>query len=247
LDTALETTGLSPELTPGNVIVTGSASGLGEATANAVGCGGDTAIAFDINEPLGASNRRHLIVDCGDRAAIEKAVAQWRERAVASMRSSRTSALMICGDFDAVSADQWERLIQVHVLGTAALVGDALPHLLRADNPGIVAVASTLGLRVLGAATAYCGSKFAVVGFTRALALDLAGRVGDTLLCTGGMKTAFFGARQEQYKPAADAFEKIHLNDPQRVADTVIFALTRPRGMEVRELIVAPSRETSCP
>ncbi|NED57203.1 SDR family oxidoreductase, partial [Micromonospora aurantiaca] len=69
----------------------------------------------------------------------------------------------------------------------------------------IVTVASTLGFRALSDATAYCASKFGVVGFTRALAAELAGKVGVTMVVPGGMDTAFFDDRPDRYKPGADA------------------------------------------
>lgn len=100
-----------------------------------------------------------------------------------------------------------------------------------------------MGLRALPDATAYCASKFGVVGFTRALAAELAGDVGVTLLIPGGMETAFFDGRTEQYKPPADA----QLNPPSAVARAVMFALATPAGQEVRELVVTPSTEPSWP
>jgi NADP-dependent 3-hydroxy acid dehydrogenase YdfG len=57
------------------------------------------------------------------------------------------------------------------------------------------------------------------------------------------MATSFFDDRDEQYKPAPDA----PLCDPADVADTVVFALTRPPGCEVKELLVAGPLETSWP
>jgi short-subunit dehydrogenase len=107
----------------------------------------------------------------------------------------------------------------------------------------VVTVASTLGLRALSDATAYCASKFGVVGFTRALAVETAGRVGVTLLVPGGMQTAFFDGRPSEYKPPEDA----QLAPPDAVADAVVFALSRPPGTELRELVVCPSTEPSWP
>jgi short-subunit dehydrogenase len=107
----------------------------------------------------------------------------------------------------------------------------------------VVTVASTLGLRALPDATAYCASKFGVVGFTRALAAETAGRIGVTLLIPGGMHTAFFDGRPEQYKPGPDA----KLNRPEDVAQAVLFALCQPPGCEARELLIAPSTESSWP
>jgi short-subunit dehydrogenase len=107
----------------------------------------------------------------------------------------------------------------------------------------VVTVASTLGLRALPDATAYCASKFGVVGFTRALAAEMRGRVGVTLLVPGGMDTAFFDGRDAQYRPGADA----QLNDPANVAAAVMFALSQPPGCELRELVITPSTEPSYP
>ena len=127
-------------------------------------------------------------------------------------------------------------------LGTAAVVRAALPHLERSRGR-LVTVASTLGLRALSDATAYCASKFGVVGFTRSLAVEMAGRVGVTLLVPGGMQTAFFDARPEKYRPPPDA----RLAAPSDVAEAVVFALSRPPGTELRELVVCPSTEPSWP
>jgi short-subunit dehydrogenase len=114
---------------------------------------------------------------------------------------------------------------------------------LRAARGRVVTVASTLGHRAVSDATAYCASKFGVVGFTRALTAELRGEVGVTMLTPGGMRTAFFDDRDDRYKPPAE----LELCDPSDVADAVTFALTRPPGCEVRELVVTPATETSWP
>jgi NAD(P)-dependent dehydrogenase (short-subunit alcohol dehydrogenase family) len=234
--------------TLGTVVVTGGASGLGAAIADAVARHGGTPVTFDLAAPRAARDHAHHLVDVADRAAVERAM-----REVAQRNGGVIDAIVAnagcdaCGDFDKVSAEAWERVINVNLIGTASLVRAALPYLERAANPRIVNVASTLGLRVLGAASAYSASKFGVVGLTRALALDLAGRVGVTLLIPGGMDTHFFDGRDPQFKPAPDAREKNQLNDPDDVAETVVFALSQPKGCEIRELIVTPSRETSWP
>jgi NAD(P)-dependent dehydrogenase (short-subunit alcohol dehydrogenase family) len=147
-----------------------------------------------------------------------------------------------CGPLDGISRLDWEQVIRVNLFGTAAVVRAALPQLERSGGR-IVTVASTLGLRALPDATAYCASKFGVVGFSRALASELQGRVGVTMLIPGGMRTRFFDGREPRYQPPADAM----LNDPADVAKTVVFALCQPVGVELRELVVTPSREPSWP
>ena len=107
----------------------------------------------------------------------------------------------------------------------------------------VIGLATTLGVKAVSDATAYCAAKFGVVGFTRALAAELAGTVGVTLLIPGGMRTAFFDDRDPQYQPGADAV----LNDPANVAAAVLFALSQPPGCAVREMVVCADRETSYP
>ncbi|MBC5827812.1 MAG: SDR family NAD(P)-dependent oxidoreductase, partial [Candidatus Eremiobacteraeota bacterium] len=147
-----------------------------------------------------------------------------------------------CGPLAEVSAQDWERVVRVNLFGTAAVVRAALPFL-AAVRGRVITVASTLGLRAMPDATAYCASKFGVIGFTRALAAEVKDSVGVTLLIPGGMQTAFFDGREERYKPAADAV----LNRPADVAAAVLFALRQPPNCEIRELVVCPSAETSWP
>jgi short chain dehydrogenase len=97
------------------------------------------------------------------------------------------------GRLDTLDAAVWERTVAVNLLGTAAVVRAALPYL-RSSRGRIVTVASTLGHRAVSDATAYCASKFGVVGFTH-------------------------------------------------VAEAVAYALTRPPGCELRELVVTPPSE----
>ena len=65
---------------------------------------------------------------------------------------------------------------------------------LSAETSSLTAIGNDYGF-------AYCASKFGVVGLTRALSAELAGRVAVTLLIPGGMRTSFFDGRTEQYRP----------------------------------------------
>ncbi|MEU7878099.1 SDR family oxidoreductase [Microbispora bryophytorum] len=224
----------------GNVLITGGASGLGRATATAVAKAGGRPLVVDVNEPDGGFD--HVRADLADREQAERAVRELADRAGGLDGVVTAAGVDACGRLEDVAAEQWERVIGVNLLGTAAVVRAALPHL-RESGGRVVTVASTLGVRALGDATAYCASKFGVVGFTRALAAELAGQVGVTLLIPGGMRTNFFDDRPDQYKPGPDA----RLNQPEDVASAILFALGQPRDCEVRELVVCASTETSWP
>jgi NAD(P)-dependent dehydrogenase (short-subunit alcohol dehydrogenase family) len=221
----------------GRVLVTGGSSGLGAAVTMAVAAAGGTAIVLDRNPP--PFDAPFLRADLTDTAATTQAVLSVADGLDAVVTAAGVD---IPGALDDVGADVWEWIVRVNLFGTAAVVRAALPFL--AERRGkVVTVASTLGLRALPDATAYCASKFGVVGFTRALAAETAGRVGVTLLIPGGMHTAFFDDRDERYRPAADA----KLNRPEDVAAMVLVALRQPPGCEIREMVVAPSTESSWP
>jgi NAD(P)-dependent dehydrogenase (short-subunit alcohol dehydrogenase family) len=228
-------------LSDARVLVTGGASGLGAAVVDEVFAAGARPLVMDLREPLG-EGVDHELVDLADGRAAEAAVRRLADRAGGLDAVVTAAGTDRCGTLSDVSAEEWERVIRVNLMGTAAVVRAALPYL-RKSGGRIVTVASTLGLRALSDATAYSASKFGVVGFTRALTLELGGRVGVTLLIPGGMATAFFDERDPQYKPGPDA----KLNQPGDVAVAVVFALSQPPGCEVRELVITPSIEPSWP
>ena len=229
-----------PPAEPGVVLVTGAASGLGAAVAEAVQRSGGTPVALDIKPPANGFDRE--LVDLARARDAERAVERVAERHGRLNAVVTAAGIDACGRLEDVAAEDWERVVAVNLLGTAAVVRAALPHLERAGGR-VVTVGSTLGLKAVSDATAYCASKFGVVGFTRALAAETAGRVGVTLLIPGGMQTPFFDGREEQYRPPPDA----RLAPPGDVASAVLFALTRPAGVELRELVVCPSTESSWP
>jgi NAD(P)-dependent dehydrogenase (short-subunit alcohol dehydrogenase family) len=214
----------------GTVIVTGGASGLGRAVAEAIADAGGTPVVLD-RRP--ADERfQQAQVDLAAPRFAEDAVRFVAERHP-DLRGVVTAAGIDAGGALAdVDAEAWDRVVQVNLVGTAAVVRAALPALER-NGGRVVTVASTLGLRALPEATAYCASKFGVVGFTRALQAELAGRVGVTLLVPGGVAT----------RPGADA----NLADPSDLARAVVFALGQPAGFELREVIATPSTEPSWP
>ena len=231
-------------MTNRTVLVTGGASGLGAAVVRAVTAAGGRALVLDRVAPVAGEVPADddEIADLSDPRAAEQAVLRLSSRAGGLDAVVTCAGTDVPGRLEDVPAEDWERVVQVNLVGTVAVIRAALPDLL-ARRGRVVTVASTLGLRALSDATAYCASKFGVVGFTRALATETQGRLGVTLLVPGGMDTAFFDGRDEQYRPGPDA----KLNDPADVAAAVMFALDQPPGCEVRELVVTPSAEPSWP
>lgn len=225
----------------GRVLVTGGGSGLGAAVADAVAEAGGTPIILD-RDTRGVAQRLAYSADVSDTRAVESCV----RRIVADhggLEAIVTAAgIDRCGRLDDVPGQEWDRVIAVNLLGTAAVIRAGLSALKRSKGR-VVTVASSLALRALPDATAYCASKFGVLGFSRALAAETKGEIGVTTLVPAGMNTAFFDDRAEQYRPGPDA----ELNDPKAVADAVVFALSQPSGCEVRELVICHENEPSWP
>jgi NAD(P)-dependent dehydrogenase (short-subunit alcohol dehydrogenase family) len=224
----------------GTVFVSGGSSGLGAAVVEAVQKYGGTPAVIDRAAPAG--DVAFAQADLGDTAQAEQAVRDLVSRVGPPSALVTAAGTDACGPLDGIGVEQWENVVRVNLFGTVALVRACLPYL-KESRGTVVTVASTLGIKAVGDATAYCASKFGVVGFTRSLATELAGQVGVTLLIPGGMRTAFFDGRTEQYKPGPDAI----LNDPANVAAAIMFALAQPAGCAVRELVVAAETESSYP
>ncbi|ACL38571.1 short-chain dehydrogenase/reductase SDR [Pseudarthrobacter chlorophenolicus A6] len=226
---------------PGRVLVTGGASGLGAAVVEAVLKAGGTPVVLD-RDISSVSGVKAFEVDVADRPAVEAAVREAADT-VGGLDGVVTAAgIDRCGKLADVEATEWEKVIGVNLMGTVSVVRAALPYL--KDTHGrVITVASTLGKRAVADATAYCASKFGVVGFSHALAAETGGEIGVTTIIPGGMKTRFFDDRTEQYKPQDDS----RLNDPANTAQAILFALNQPRGCEIREMLICHEEEGSWP
>jgi len=222
------------------VLVTGGASGLGAAVVTALGKAGLRPLVIDRREP--AAGVPWVECDLADTRAAEAATRDLAERAGGLFAVVTAAGTDVPGRLAELPGETWERIVAVDLFATAAVIRAALPHLERSRG-SVVTIASTLGVKAVSDATAYCAAKFGVVGFTRALAAELAGTVGVTLLIPGGMRTAFFDNRDSRYRPGTDAV----LNDPVNVAAAVLFALRQPAGCAVREMVVCADTESSYP
>lgn len=225
----------------GTVLITGGGSGLGAAVAQAVTEAGGRAIILDRDVSRVRDHEAHT-VDVADTRDTELQIRRIGEEAGGLDAVVTAAGIDRCGRLEDVDAVEWERVIAVNLLGTVAAVRASLPFLMTSRGR-VVTVASSLALKAVPDATAYCASKFGVLGFSRALAAETKGRIGVTTLIPSGMKTHFFDDRPEQYKPHDDS----RLNDPENVAAAVVFALGQPPTSEVRELVLCHAEEDSWP
>ena len=146
------------------------------------------------------------------------------------------------GPFLDLSAAHLEEMIDVNVKGTLYAVRAALPQLVRGGEGDIVTIASEAGRRGLPYEAVYCASKFAQVGFTRALDHELRETgVRCTNVCPGGVATDF--ALEPGRGRTHDVLPGMMTAD--EVADVVLFVLTRPRNHRILETAFRPMTEAS--
>jgi NAD(P)-dependent dehydrogenase (short-subunit alcohol dehydrogenase family) len=222
------------------VLVTGGSSGLGAAIVDAVAKAAGRPYVIDRQPP--ADGIPWIQCDLADTRAAEAATRQVISLAGGLDGVVTAAGMDVPGALADIPAETWERIVTIDLFATAAVIRAALPALKQSHGTAVT-IASTLGIKAVGDATAYCAAKFGVVGFTRSLAAELAGKINVTLVIPGGMRTRFFDERDAQYKPGPDAV----LNDPANVAAAIMFALGQPAGCAVRELVIAAETETSYP
>jgi NAD(P)-dependent dehydrogenase (short-subunit alcohol dehydrogenase family) len=222
------------------ILVTGGSSGLGAEVVAAVQKSGGRPFVIDRQPP--ADGVPWVECDLADTRAAEAATRRIVEESGGLSGVVTAAGMDVPGKLADIPGDVWDRIVTIDLLATAAVIRAAIPSLQQSHGT-VVTVSSTLGIKAVSDATAYCAAKFGVVGFTRALAAELAGEVGVTLVVPGGMRTKFFDDRDAQYKPGPDAI----LNDPANVAAAILFALNQPPGCAIREMVVAAETETSYP
>ena len=182
-------------------VVTGAASGIGRAVALRLAREGARVVLGDI-DPAGLRQTAAAISDVAITATLDVRDPASCEALVACAitRFGRLDVLCnIAGvlDFAALpdlTPERVDRTLGVNLLGVIQLTRAAMPHLL-ARRGAIVNMASTAGLVGVPFNAAYCASKHAVLGFTRAVALEYASAgVRINAICPGGVNTPMIGS-----------------------------------------------------
>lgn len=162
-------------------LVTGSTSGIGEATLRRLHALGASVV---VNSSSSVEAGEALVAELGDRAAYVQAdISEADEaRALVTATVERFGALDVLvnnagwttqvphGDLDALTDDIMRRTFDVNVLGTWWVTSAAMPHLHEAEDGNIVTITSIAGLRSVGSSIAYSMSKAALNHMTRLLA-----------------------------------------------------------------------------
>ncbi len=224
-------------------LVTGASRGIGRAVAQmlaAVGVG--LGLASRSGDDLGLDNVVARPCDVRNPADVEAIVGETIDRFGRLDILVANAGVGAYGPFLELSPEHLEEMIDVNVKGTLYAVRAALPHLLESGEADLVTIASEAGRRGLPLEAVYCASKFAQVGFTRALDHELRERgVRCTNICPGGVATDFAMGRGR----TAEMPELTGMMNAEDVAEVVLFALTRPRTHRILETAFRPVTEAS--
>jgi NADP-dependent 3-hydroxy acid dehydrogenase YdfG len=194
----------------------------------------DVALELDVTDP--ASSRRFVEAAVAELGQIDVLVNN------AGLALGREP-------FWESSDDDEETVIATNVLGLMRMTRLCLPHL--ADWSHIVNLGSVAGIWSYPSGSSYVASKFAVHGYTRAIRDDLQGRpirvtnVAPGLVETEGFSKTRFRGDEEK---AAAVYANVAVGGPlhaEDVVDCILFALTRPKHVNIDEIVVMALAQTS--
>jgi 3-hydroxy acid dehydrogenase / malonic semialdehyde reductase len=226
-------------------VVTGASSGIGAATARALAAEGarvaggarraeelETEIAHELDVTDPESCQRFVAAAIAELGGLDLLV--------------NNAGLGLGRDpfWDGSEQDE-ETVLETNVHGLLRMTRLCLPHL--RDGGHIVNLGSIAGRQAYENAAVYVASKFAVRGFTYALREDLLGRpIRLTTVDPGLVESNFSRVRFRGDEEKAKAvYERVEPLRPEDVADCVVFVVTRPRHVNIDELVIKALAQSS--
>ena len=231
-------------------LVTGAASGIGRATAIALGRAGADLILADLNE-VGVSETAETIrglgrqvvthrLDVADRDAMRGFAADVGRQCGAVDILVNNAGVAVGADFLETPLEDWDWLVSINLMGVVHGCHFLVPPMVARGRGGhVVNVASAAGLVAAPQLAAYSTTKFAVVGLSEALREELRPHgIGVTVVCPGLINTPITGAARMRGKAAAPEYRATLIETyqrraygPERVADNILRAIGRNRAV----------------
>ena len=229
-------------------IVTGSATGVGAATALALAQRGfNVLINYSKSEQeareseaacqaAGADTllfQANVAIDEQCRAMAQAAMQRW-QRLDALVNNAGVTMFSGASHWDQIGVEDFTRIMGVNVIGTFQMTRACAPHL-KASKGAVVNVSSTAGINGTGSSLPYVASKGALNAMTLNLARSLAPEVRVNAVCPGLIDTRWFvrGMGQENYDKVKANFEKTaplgRPCSPEDVAQAIIWLIEGAR------------------
>ena len=156
-------------------IVTGGAKGVGKAVAELLLASGASVRIWDAS-PAQVPGTKADLVDITDQASIDAAVSRLPDAEVPEILVNSAGYLGRTQGFGAHAGSDWQRIVDVNLLGTMRVTQAVLPRMLRAGQGRIVNMGSLAGKEGLANLAAYSAASAGVIVFTKALGRELADR-----------------------------------------------------------------------
>ncbi len=189
--------------------------------------------------------------DITDHSQAEAAV----ERTVSELGRLDTlvnnAGVMLLGPAVGAPLEEWERMVQLNILGLLYCAHAAIPHLLKAAEDGprrvadMVNISSTAGRAARSGSGVYNATKHAVGAFSEALRQEVTARhLRVSLVEPGAVNTELASHnRPEVLETMRARFGKIERLESEDIADAIAYIVTRPRRMAVNEILVRPTEQ----
>ena len=214
-------------------IVTGGASGIGEATCRAFTAAGAKVLIVDINEAAAQKlaaelpGARALTCDITDEAAVKKLFF-----AIGHLDILVNNAgIGLVGGIEETSLEDFQKLFKVNVEGVFLMSRAAAP-LLAASKGSIINIGSVAGIIGIKRRLAYCATKGAVLSMTRQMAVDYPAQIRVNAIAPGTVDTPFVEAYLERFHKHEKEKTRLELNArqpigrlgrPEEVADLAVY------------------------
>lgn len=224
------------------VVITGASSGIGEATALQFAAQGAKVVLVarsgakltELQQRIEAQGQEALVIptDVSNAAQVKHLATQ------ALAYYGQVDVLVngagfgIWESFPKANFTDLEEMTQVNLYGTVRCIEAFLPQMLARKQGQLINIASLAGLLSFPNFTFYSATKFAVVGFTRSLQLDLRGTgVKCALICPGIVRTAFY--ERANMEKLGRASQRLPWLEAEDVAQAIVQASKKENSGEI--------------
>jgi NADP-dependent 3-hydroxy acid dehydrogenase YdfG len=240
-------------------LVTGASSGIGAATASALAAHG-AAVALVARRKDRLESLAGVIEQGGGTALVLEAdVTDERQAAAAVGRTVaelgrldtlvNNAGVMLLGPAVGAPLSEWQRMVELNVLGVLYCAHAALPHLLESAERGprhvadMVNISSVAGRVARAWSGVYNMTKHGVGAFSEALRQEVTKRyVRVSLVEPGATATELAGHNRPEVLEGlrAQFGQRMEADD---IADAVVYIVTRPRHVAVNEMLIRPTEQ----